>query len=112
MPEHLDETGRTYWTRVVYVIDLRRGACVQVKCEQAGSHRPIYVGQTAKTAEERFAQHKAGIRSSRWVRKYGVRVNAALGLASEFLKVAESEAAERRLAKKLRRMGYCVYGGH
>ena len=38
----------------------------------------IYVGQTALTPEERFAQHKAGYKCNRYAHDYGVRLRPRL----------------------------------
>lgn len=34
----------------------------------------VYVGETSKTPEERFSQHKKGIKSARGVQKYGIQL--------------------------------------
>jgi hypothetical protein len=34
----------------------------------------VYVGCTGLTPEERFAKHKAGIRASRYVQRFGMRL--------------------------------------
>jgi hypothetical protein len=67
----------------VYVIELRPD--VLEKKVFAGKNadrredKPcLYVGQTARTPEERFAQHLAGVRSSRIVKEYGVRLRPRL----------------------------------
>ena len=75
---------------------------------------PVYVGQTALTADQRFAQHKSGVKASKWVTKYGLRVLPELAQGyGEMATVAESEAAEVELAQTLRVEGrWCVYGGH
>ena len=54
-----------------------------------------------------------GHRASRWVRDYGVRLRPRLYRNSgPYRTRAEAEAAEIRLANKLRRRGFCVFGGH
>ena len=99
----------------VYVIELRSD--VMEKKVFAGKNadrredKPcLYVGQTARTPEERFAQHLGGIRSSRIVREYGVRLRPRLyANVGPFETRAESERAETRLAEKLRRRGFAVW---
>jgi hypothetical protein len=108
----LDDGG---WSRIVYAIDLDPSACADARssCDGGCNGTPVYVGQTAWTAEERFAQHRDGYRSSRWVRKYGVGVNALLtDELGEFATVSESQAAEVYFGEELRELGYCVYGAH
>jgi hypothetical protein len=99
----------------VYVIELSPEALgkKRVADENAGrrADKPcVYVGQTARTPEERFAQHLAGKRSSRIVREFGVRLRPRLYRNwGPYATRAESEAAEKRLAEKLRGRGYVVW---
>lgn len=72
----------------------------------------FYVGQTAIDPEERFAQHKTGIRASRFVRKYGVHLLPELYARFNPMTRAEAEAKEREIADRLRREGCWVEGGH
>lgn len=73
----------------------------------------VYVGQSWHPPEKRFAQHKAGIRPSRYVRKYGIQLLPLLyehlnGFATQ----GEAKRAEKKLANKLNHRGYTVRGGH
>lgn len=117
MPAHEGNDGRAVWTRIVYVIELDMVACAEKKSPCGGAscgRTPVYVGQTALTADQRFAQHKSGVKASKWVTKYGLRVLPELAQGyGEMATVAESEAAEVELAQALRDDGrWCVYGGH
>ena len=72
----------------------------------------VYVGMTGLTPEERFANHKAGIKAASMVKRYGVRL---LPEFYEHLNPMPFEAAaqmEMDLAEDLRRAGYTVTGGH
>ena len=72
----------------------------------------VYVGMSGLLPEARFQNHKAGVKSSRYVRKYGVRLMPEL---YEHLNPLPYEAAvemERELAEDLRAAGYTVTGGH
>lgn len=89
-------------TCYVYVVLLRR----------PGGEVGFYVGQTGTTPAERFAQHKAGIRASRHVRKYGVHLMPELYERFNPMTRAEAEAKEREIAERLRRAGCWVEGGH
>jgi len=105
------------WTRIVYVIELAPYACAEKKSPCGGTScgkTPVYVGQTALSADDRFVQHKSGAKASKWVMKYGIRVRPDLDQTyGEMTTVAESEAAEVELAQALRDEGlWCVYGGH
>jgi hypothetical protein len=72
----------------------------------------VYVGMTGLTPEERFANHKAGIKSASAVKRYGLGLLPKL---YEHLNPMPFEAAvqmEMDLAEDLRRAGYTVTGGH
>jgi hypothetical protein len=72
----------------------------------------IYVGMTGLTPEERFANHKQGIKASRVVQMHGVRLLPEL---YEFYNPMPFDAAvvmEQELAEDLRAQGYAVAGGH
>jgi hypothetical protein len=64
---------------------------------------PRSVGETALDPEERLAKHRAGERSSGWVRVFGVLLVPALSAGlREFETVVESRAAEADLGERLR----------
>jgi hypothetical protein len=72
----------------------------------------VYVGMTGLTPEERFANHKAGVKAAAVVRRHGVRLLPEL---YEHLNPMPHEAAvqmEMDLAEDLRSAGYTVTGGH
>ena len=100
----------------VYGIELRpdvmeKKAFAEKNADRREDKPCVYVGQTARTPEERFAQHLAGIRSSRIVKVYGVRLRPRPRtlMFARFESRAESERAETKLAEKLRRRGYAVW---
>ena len=71
----------------------------------------VYVGMSGLTPDERFANHKNGIKAARLVKRYGVRLLPEL---YEHLNPMPFEAAARMeadLAEDLRREGYTVVGG-
>jgi predicted GIY-YIG superfamily endonuclease len=72
----------------------------------------VYVGLTGLTPEERFANHQQGIKSSLYVKRYGIRLVPEL---YEHLNPMPYEAAaqmEKDLTEDLRAEGYTVVGGH
>jgi hypothetical protein len=72
----------------------------------------VYVGMSGLKPEERFANHKQGIKSASVVKRYGIRLLPQL---YEHLNPMPYEAAaqmEKDLAEDLRRAGYTVAGGH
>jgi len=63
--------------------------------------------------EERFAEHRAGIRSSRWVRNHGVRLRPDLFLDQPVLRTDdEALAYERWKFLSMGAAGWPVKGGH
>jgi len=73
----------------------------------------VYVGETAKTPEERFAQHLSGYKSSASVRNHGLELRPELVRGVPPLRTkAESRAYEAYLAERLKLEGYSVKGGH
>jgi predicted GIY-YIG superfamily endonuclease len=68
----------------------------------------LYVGITVHDPGDRFEQHKAGYKSSRYPRRYGVEL--ALELMDEFDAAGRSEEEkEPALAQWLRSQGYAVW---
>jgi hypothetical protein len=105
--------GRDLVEYSVYVIELRPELCEKRGCAASNGRPPVYVGQTADTPEERFAEHLRGYRAARCVRDHGVRLRPRLYRNyGPYGTRAEAVAAEGRLADKLRRRGFCVFGGH
>ena len=70
----------------------------------------LYVGQTARTPEERFEQHREGYTSNRYTKKYGVRLRPDLSERYTPIRTREqAEEMEQKLAAKLRTRGYAVW---
>ncbi len=101
----------------VYVVRLDPAAARIRKILAENPHRDpkkpcVYVGMTGLKPEERFANHKAGLKASAVVQRYGVALMPEL---YEWLNPMPFEAAtqmEQDLAEDLRRQGYTVTGGH
>jgi hypothetical protein len=103
------ETPRRARVYRVYVIELADSAGPRRDPE----HPNLYVGQTADTPEERFAEHRLGHRASRHVRKHGLRLRPDLYQTLPLLATREqAEILEARVADELRSRGYRVFGGH
>jgi hypothetical protein len=84
----------------------------QVNPEADPAKPCVYVGMTGLTPEERFTNHKQGIKSAGLVKRYGIRLLPEL---FEHLNPMPYDAAaqmERDLTEDLRRAGYTVVGGH
>ena len=85
MTRYEDATGKVWWTRQVYVIDLEPAACRHRKSPSLQvPNRPVYVGGTALDPAERLQKHLVGIRRSKWTaaRRAGSTLRSASGTAS------------------------------
>jgi predicted GIY-YIG superfamily endonuclease len=71
-----------------------------------------YVGMTGLTPERRLANHKAGIKCARVVRRCGVRLVPVLYEHLNPMPYAHAVRMEVDLAESLRRRGFRVFGGH
>ena len=108
MAKRQRSTGRGSRVYCVYIIELDR-ACVKTPCALA----PLYVGQTAHTPEQRFAQHKTGGRlAAGKAHRFGVRLRYDLmkGIGP-FTTRKDAEAAEKAVADALVRRGHRVFWG-
>ncbi|MFN3725259.1 MAG: hypothetical protein ACK4SZ_03025 [Allosphingosinicella sp.] len=78
-----------------------------------GTEIGFYIGQSAYPPEERFAQHKAGIRSSGVVRRMGERLLPKVYKHLNPLSEVEAKQIEAGLAEAFRAAGLPnVRGGH
>jgi hypothetical protein len=101
----------------VYVVLLDGKAAKNSKVLKANPSRDpakpcVYVGMTGLKPEERFQNHKRGIKAARVVRRHGLKL---LPNMYECLNPMPFEAAaqmERDLAEDLRKQGYTVTGGY
>jgi hypothetical protein len=71
-----------------------------------------YVGMTGLTPEERFANHKKGLKAARVVRRFGERLVPKLYAHLNPMTYARAREMEEMLADSLRKRGYLVFGGH
>jgi hypothetical protein len=88
----------------VYVVYLRN--------PKGDGKAAYYVGMTGLSPEQRFANHKAGIKAARVVRKYGQRLVPKLYAHLNPMSYAHAQEMEALLADSLRKRGYVVFGGH
>jgi predicted GIY-YIG superfamily endonuclease len=88
----------------VYVVYLRN--------PKGDGRAGYYVGMTGLTPEERFRNHKAGIKAARVVRKHGVRLVPRLYAHLNPMSYRKAIEMEAWLADSLRKRGYQVFGGH
>jgi predicted GIY-YIG superfamily endonuclease len=71
-----------------------------------------YVGMTGLPPERRFANHKAGIKSARVVRRFGERLVPSLYEHLNPMAYEDALLRERQLYESLKARGYQVFGGH
>ena len=89
---------------VVYVVYLRN--------PKGDGKAGYYVGMTGLTPEERFANHKAGIKASSVVKRFGERLVPKLYEHLKPMSYADALAMEKQLFEELKAHGYRVFGGH
>ncbi len=113
----LKGTGEAANHHHVYVVELNPEVAELPSVKRANRKRNpnlpcVYVGMTGLNPEERLQKHLDGIKSSYYVRNYGIRLLPEL---YEYLNPMPYEAAvimEADLAEDLRTQGYTVTGGH
>lgn len=72
----------------------------------------VYVGMTGLSPEQRFANHKAGIKAAAVVKRHGIRLLPELYAHLNPMPFDAAVQMEKDLAEDLRRAGYTVAGGH
>ena len=88
----------------VYVVFLRN--------PKGDGRAAYYVGMTGLSPEQRFQNHKLGIKAARIVRRCGERLVPRLYAHLNPMPYAKAKEMEVLLADSLRKRGYIVYGGH
>ena len=71
-----------------------------------------YVGMTGLTPDERFLNHKNGVKAAGVVRRFGERLVPRLYAHLNPMSYAKATVMESVLADSLRKRGYRVFGGH
>jgi hypothetical protein len=71
-----------------------------------------YVGMTGLPPEQRFENHKNGIKAAGVVRRFGERLVPKLYEHLNPMPFETAREMESILADSLRKRGYVVYGGH
>jgi hypothetical protein len=88
----------------VYVVYLRN--------PRGDGKAAYYVGMTGLSPEQRFHNHKQGIKSAGIVRRFGERLVPRLYAHLNPMSYAKAARMEGILAESLRKRGFRVYGGH
>jgi len=95
----------------VYVIELDPSAV-----DDPGKGH-VYVGETSRTPEERFEQHRTGARNQRGplfstvVRRHGIRLRPDLAPQERYFDSVSAKRAEKNHFEFLKSMGFIVKGG-
>ena len=71
-----------------------------------------YVGMTGLTPEQRFQNHKQGIKAAGVVRRFGERLVPRLYRHLNPMPYSKALETEVAIAGSLRERGFAVYGGH
>ena len=100
----------------VYVVELSRDVFYEPRFRNANPDydrtKPcVYVGMTGLTPDERFDKHKAGIKSNKYVRLYGLRLLPELYEVYNPMPYEGAKEMEVELAIGLREEGYGVWQG-
>ena len=98
----------------VYVVLLSKDVLYEAKFKRCNpDHDPakpcVYVGMTGLDPDDRFDKHKAGIRSNKYVQRYGLRLVPELYERYNPMPYGVARAMEVELAISLREAGYGVW---
>jgi predicted GIY-YIG superfamily endonuclease len=104
MPARTARPRRTDGHHNVYVVYLRN--------PKGDGRAGYYVGMTGLTPEERFANHKAGVKAAGVVKRFGVRLVPRLYAHLNPMPYEKAVRMEVALADSLRKRGFQVFGGH
>ena len=104
MSKRKTATAATRGHHSVYVVYLRN--------PRGDGKAAYYVGMTGLTPEERFNNHKQGIKAAGIVRRFGERLVPRLYTHLNPMPYAKALQMEAALAESLRKRGFVVYGGH
>ena len=114
--QKLKTAGKNNFHHCVYVVLLDAKAAKDRKLLKANPRRDkskpcVYVGMTGLTPEERFQNHKSGIKAARLVQKFGLRLLPELYECFNPMPFEAAAEMERELAEELQSAGYTVAGG-
>ena len=112
----LKAVGQNSFHHHVYVVLLEAAAAKEPRILKANPKRDVtkpcvYVGMSGLRPEERFQNHKHGIKAARVVERYGVRLLSELYECFNPMPFAAAAQMEKELAEELRNQGYTVTGG-
>jgi hypothetical protein len=110
-----EESAAFHHCVYVVLLDDRAAKLSRVRRENP-NHDPakpcIYVGMTGLTPDERFANHKAGLKAAYVVKRYGIKLLPEFYECFNPMPFEAAAQMETELAEDLRAQGYAVTGGH
>ena len=104
MPSRAARPPKPQGHHSVYVVYLRN--------PKGDGKAGYYVGMTGLTPEQRFQNHKAGIKASSVVRRFGERLVPTLYAHLNPMIYKDAVAMEKQLFEELKGRGFQVFGGH
>jgi hypothetical protein len=111
----LEKQAEHHHNVYVVLLDPAAGKFRKVRAEnpKRDPRKPcVYVGMTGLTPEERFSNHKAGIKDASLVKRFGLRLLPQLYAHLNPMPFEAAAQMELDLAEDLRQAGYTVTGGH
>jgi len=102
MPKKRKSSGSDH--HCVYVVYLRN--------PRGDGKAGYYVGMTGLAPEQRFQNHKQGIKAAGIVKRCGERLVPRLYAHLNPMPYGKAKDMEVMLADSLRKRGFMVYGGH
>ena len=98
----------------VYVVNLSPDALSDRAFAAANPHRRpdkpcLYVGMTGLSPEQRFENHRNGIKAARLVRRYGLGLWRQKYEHLNPMTYEQAQVKERELARILRKKGFAVW---
>ena len=113
---HLRAKTESQFHHHVYVVLLNAKAAKNRRILAANPKRDskkpcVYVGMTGLQPEERFANHKNGVKAAYVVTRYGMRLLPELFAHLNPMPFEAAAQMEKELAEDLRAQGYTVTGG-
>lgn len=108
--KHTTETS----LHTVYVIELDREVLQFEEFVKANPHYKegmpcLFVGETRHSPQKRFNYHLVGYKSHEFVRRYARRLAPEYYARIHPVSGDQAKAEERRLAERLRELGYAVW---
>ena len=98
----------------VYAIELRSEVLTHKKFRDKNPQhmegKPcVYVGMTALSVEQRFANHLQGYKACRYARDYGTRLMPEIYTKFRSMEYKVAQLVKVQLAERLRAEGYAVW---